>query len=319
MSDAPLGHTPVMLHEVLAAIRPRPAGSYIDGTVDGGGHAAAILAASAPDGRLLGLDCDPAAAELARRTLAGFGDRAVIEVAHFLAMGEIGHRRGFVPADGILLDLGLSSHHLADPNRGFSFRMDGPLDMRFDPRIPITADDLVNGLSEDELADLIFRYGEERLGRRIARAIVAARPMHRTTELAEVVSKAVAGRGDRLRACTRVFQALRIRVNDELDSLARVLPLAISLLAAGGRLVVLSFHSLEDRIVKRILGQAAAGCVCPPEALECRCSHQPIVQLVSRRALRPSNAEQVANPRSRSARLRAAERLPTPITHGVFA
>lgn len=303
-------HAPVLYAEVLVALAARAGGRYLDGTLGGGGHAAGILEASAPDGRLLGLDLDPAAIERARARLAAFGARVVCVQASFADLGAVAAAEGFAPLDGVLLDLGFSSDQLADPARGLSFQTEGPLDMRLDPEAPTTADELVNDLPEEELADLIYRWGEEHRSRRIARAIVAARPIHTTTHLADVVARAAGGgRHARIHPATRTFQALRIAVNDELGALEAALPQAIAQLAPGGRLAVIAFHSLEDRIVKQTLREAARDCVCPPGLPECRCDHRAQLRLVSRKAIQPSAVEVAANPRARSARLRVAERL----------
>ncbi len=304
---APPVHIPVLLQAVLYFLQVRPGGIYIDGTIGGGGHAAAILAASAPDGRLLGLDRDPAALEVARERLASYGDRAVLRRGSFADL--ISLAEGFIPADGVLLDLGLSSLQLADPARGFSFSQDGPLDMRFDPSEGPTAADLVNTLSVRELTDLLYRYGEEKQARRIAEAIVAARPLHRTAELATLIERTV-GRRERIHPATRTFQALRIAVNRELEALEAALPQALEALRPGGRLVVISFHSLEDRIVKQFLHREARDCICPPEIPVCVCGHRAQVRVLTPKPVRPDAAEIAANPRARSARLRGGEKLP---------
>lgn len=303
-------HEPVLLEEVLAALAPRPGRRYIDGTVGSGGHARAVLDRSAPDGRLLGIDLDPFAVAQARRALTEYGDRLVLLQGNFAWIGEIARQHNFAPVDGILLDLGLSSLQLEAPERGFSFQADGPLDMRFDPRHGPSAADLVNGLPESELADIIYRYGEERRARRIARAIVEARPLRTTGELAHLVSRVVK-RSRGIHPATRTFQALRIAVNRELENLERALPAAVDLLAAGGILAVISFHSLEDRIVKRFFVEQAAGCVCPPELPVCTCGRVPRLRILTRKPIRPNAAEVERNPRSRSARLRVARREAT--------
>jgi 16S rRNA (cytosine1402-N4)-methyltransferase len=296
------------LQSVLTLMHVRPGGAYIDGTVGAGGHAAAILETSAPDGRLLGLDRDPQALEAAARRLARFGERAVLRHGSFASLKELAG--DLAPADGVLMDLGLSSLQLADPERGFSFSHEGPLDMRFDPTAPgPKAADLVNDLSVKELAGVLYRYGEERQARRIARAIVAARPLHTTTALAEVVAEATRGRRGRIHPATRTFQALRIAVNDELGALRSALSQAVDLLAPGGRLVVISFHSLEDRIVKRYLRRESRDCVCPPEIPVCVCDHQARLEVLTSKPVPPDAEEVEANPRARSARLRAAERV----------
>ena len=299
-------HIPVLLQAVLSFLQVRPGGVYIDGTVGGGGHAAAILAASAPDGRLLGLDRDPAALKVAREHLAPYGERVTLRRGSFADLLHLAE--GFIPADGVLLDLGLSSLQLADPARGFSFSQDGPLDMRFDPSEGPTAADLVNTLSVRELTDLLYRYGEEKQARRIAEAIVAARPLYRTAELASLIERTV-GRREKIHPATRTFQALRIAVNRELEALEAVLPQALEALRPGGRLVVISFHSLEDRLVKQFLHREARDCICPPEIPVCVCGHRAQVRVLTPKPVRPDAAEVAANPRARSARLRAAEKV----------
>ncbi len=230
--------------------------------------------------------------------------------ANFDQLQRIAEREGFVPADGVLMDLGVSSDQLEAADRGFSFLKPGPLDMRMDPSLPLTAADLVNTLSEEELAQLIRTYGEEPRARRIARAIVQARPIHTTTELAEVIARAVPRRpGQRLHPATRTFQALRIVVNDELGALERALPQALDVLRPGGRLVVIAFHSLEDRIVKQFFRQEARDCICPPRQPVCTCGHKARVRILTRKPVVPSEAELQANPRSRSAKLRAVEKV----------
>lgn len=303
-------HVPVLLDEVLAALAPAPGRCYIDVTVGAAGHACALLERSSPDGRLLALDADAEAVRYARSVLAAFGDRATVRQGSFDRLAEIAAEAGFQAVDGILADLGLSSRQLADARRGFSFQVEGPLDMRLDPSgQTTTAADLVNTLPEAELADVFYRYGEEHRARAIARAIVRSRPLRTTTELAELVARTVGRRG-RIHPATRVFMALRIAVNDELGALERMLPQAVDLLGPGGRLAVISFHSLEDRIVKTYLRREASGCICPPSAPVCRCGHVPRLRLITRRPIMPSAREQAQNPRSRSARLRVAEKLP---------
>jgi 16S rRNA (cytosine1402-N4)-methyltransferase len=303
------GHVPVLLEEVVDGLKTEPGGRYIDATVGGGGHAYELLAASSPDGQLLGLDRDPAALEIANARLAGYDARFELAHSSFARLAEVAAAHDFVPVDGILLDLGLSSLQLADADRGFSFLADGPLDMRFDPTSGgRTAADLVNHLSSEELADILYRYGEERQSRRIARAIVGARPLHTTRELADVIVQAVGRRRDRLHPATLAFQALRIAVNDELTALERALPQAVRLLVPGGRLVVIAFHSLEDRIVKRFLRRESRNCICPPELPICTCDHQATLNVITRQPVRPTDEEIRFNPRSRSARLRIAER-----------
>ena len=299
----------------MAWLAPRPGGRYLDGTFGGGGHSRAILAASAPDGRVLALDADPAAvargaALAAERDLDG---RFRIVHANFAGLADVADQEGMLPLNGVLLDLGLSSFQVDAPERGFAFRFDGPLDMRFDPTHGASAAELVNDLPEEALADLIWRFGEEPRSRRIAAAIVRERakaPIATTARLAALVGNAVGGRrGSDTHPATRTFQALRIAVNDELAALESVLAAAVDALAPGGRLVVIAFHSLEDRIVKRFVAREAADCVCPPGLPVCVCGHRPRLRKLTG-AVKPGPAEVAANPRARSAVLRAAERLP---------
>jgi len=313
-------HTPVLGAQVVTLLLP-PAGvagralRVVDMTVGGGGHAGLLLAATAPAGRLLGLDRDPAALAAARAALAPFEGRFRLARAAFDAVDRVAAEHDFAPADAVLMDLGVSSRQLDDPARGFSFRADGPLDMRMDPDGPQTAADLVATSSEAELARLFRAYGEERHARRIARAIVRAReaaPIVTTARLAEVVAAAIPARERRtarIHPATRVFQALRMAVNDEPGQLAQGLERAFTLLSPGGRMAVISFHSLEDRAVKRFFADLATGCVCPPAFPVCRCGRVPRARLLTRKAGRPDAAEVAANPRARSARLRAVEKV----------
>jgi 16S rRNA (cytosine1402-N4)-methyltransferase len=308
-------HAPVLAAETLDLLAPRPGGRYLDGTLGGAGHTALLLERSAPGGHVLAIDADPAALELARARLseAIAAGRLLLRHGNFAQMAPIAAEAEFAPVDGILLDLGLSSDQLAARDRGFSFAADAPLDMRFDPTRGQPAAELVNSLDEAELADLIWRYGEERRSRAIARRIVAARergPIARTGELARLVASAVHGRPGGIHPATRTFQALRIAVNDELGSLEAALPAAVDLLRPGGRLAVISFHSLEDRIVKRFFQAEERGCICPPELPECVCGRSPRLRILTRHPVTAGDKEVARNPRSRSARLRAAERLP---------
>lgn len=302
------GHVPVLYAEVMDGLAPRAGGRYIDGTLGAGGHAAGILERSAPDGRLLGFDRDPAAVAFAARRLASFGERATLVASSFGDMADIAPARGFGVVDGVLLDLGLSSRQLDDAGRGFSFLQEGPLDMRFDARGGPTAADLVNNLSAEELADIFFRYGEEQQSRRIARLIVTHRPFATTTELASLLERNFRRSRAGRHPATKVFQALRIAVNGELEEIERGLRGALALLRPGGRLAVISFHSLEDRLVKQFIRQASRDCVCPPQQPVCTCGAQPALRRVTRKAVQPAEAEVAANPRSRSARLRVAEK-----------
>ena len=304
-------HIPVMQREVLAALNVRPGGRYVDCTVGAGGHAFAVIEAAAPGGSLLGIDLDPQALAAARRKLEGFGANVRLVEGNFAEMERICSELDFAPVHGVLLDLGLSSLQLEESERGFSFQREGPLDMRFSPQQEVTAAEIVNGHAESALADVLWRYGDESRSRRIAKRIVERRPLHTTTELAKVVEEAVGRRARRLtHPATRTFQALRIAVNQELLSLETALPQAYGLLGDLGRLAVLSYHSLEDRLVKTFIRQESRDCLCPPRQPICTCSHEAGLRPVSRGAVRPSPEEVARNPRSRSARLRAAERLP---------
>ncbi len=304
-------HIPVLLDEVLALLAIAPGAVIVDATVGAGGHAAALLEAAGPEGRLLGIDRDPDALAIARERLAGFGDRVMLVQGCSDRMAALAAAAGITTADAILMDLGVSSMHLDRAVRGFSFVHDGPLDMRMDPTdAGPTAADLVNTLDEDELADLIRRYGEDRHARRIARQIVQERPFYRTGELAAAIAAALTfPRREKIHPATRTFQALRIAVNDELGMLERALPQAVELLRPGGRLAVISFHSLEDRIVKRFFRRESMDCICPPGQPVCTCSHRAAVRLVTRRPVTATAAEVAANPRSRSAKLRVVEKL----------
>ena len=307
-------HVSVMADEALGYLAPRSGGIYVDGTVGGGGHAERILDGCAPDGVLLGFDQDAEALAAAGRRLARFGDRCRLFRRNFALLGETLAELGIAAIDGLLLDLGVSSHQLDSAERGFSFQQDAPLDMRMDREASCTAADLVNDLPEEELSRIIREYGEERWARRIAAAIVRARqaaPLARTGELAAVVSGAIprALQEERIHPATRTFQALRIAVNDELGSLERGLAAGLERLSPGGRVVVISFHSLEDRIVKSRFRERARGCICPRQIPYCVCGQLPQLRILTSKPVTAGNAEVTANPRARSAKLRAAERI----------
>jgi len=312
MTEAGFPHIPVLLEAVLASLMPegRVPQRVIDGTLGAGGHSAALLDRGA--GAVLGLDVDPQAIAAATARLAPYGDRARIVHASYVNMARIAHDHGWADGvDAILPDLGASSMQFDTAGRGFSFRADALLDMRFDPTSGLpTAADLINTLDERALADLIFKYGEDRDARRIARAIVNARPIATTGMLAEVIARVSPRRPhERIHPATRTFQALRIAVNDELATIERALPAAIDQLRPGGRLAVISFHSLEDRLVKGAFRLAATDCICPPKVPVCVCGHRASVRLITRKPIEADPAEAEANPRARSARLRVVERL----------
>jgi 16S rRNA (cytosine1402-N4)-methyltransferase len=308
-------HLPVLAEEVISMLSPASGSLQIDATVGGGGHTERILEATNPDGRLLGLDADGAAIARTGDRLARFGDRLVLRQANFRELRAVAPATGFEAVDGLFFDLGLSSYQLADTDRGFGFRAGGPLDMRFDTGRGVPAAELLETLDANELTALFRQFGEEPHAPRIARAIVEARrtnPIRTAEELAALVERAAPhgppGRR-RIHPATRVFQALRIAVNEELDALEEALVAAVDLLRPGGRLVVLSYHSLEDRIVKRFLDAERKGCICPPSVPVCVCGRTPRLRLVTKPSLTPTDAEIAANPRARSARLRAAERI----------
>lgn len=303
-------HIPVLVGSVIEGLSVHPGGDYLDATVGGGGHAVAILRASAPGGRLLGLDRDPEAVQRTTDRLRTFQERARVVQASYIELLTVAEREGFLPLDGVLFDLGFSSWQIDDPVRGFAFSQEGPLDMRFNPRgQEPTAADLVNQLPEQELVELLFRYGEEPRSRQIARAIVSARPLTTTSELADVVSGAVGGRSGPVHPATLTFQALRIAVNRELEALSSALPDAVVALKPGGRLAVISFHSLEDRIVKRFMRRESRDCICPPELPVCQCDHRRTLRVLTHKPVVPTAQELTRNPRSRSAKLRVAEKL----------
>lgn len=314
MAAISFSHLSVLPDEVLAFLAPTSGGIYLDGTVGGGGHARLILEASAPDGRLIGLDRDPSALRKAAEVLAPYGDRIVLRHRNFSEAAEVFSELGVAGVDGMLLDLGVSSHQLDETSRGFSFRGEAPLDMRMDPTGGQTAADVVNTAAAEELAGIFREYGEERWAGRIARRIVQVRQQHpltTTRELAELIRDTVPGgkAPARIHPATRVFQALRIFVNQELEHVSRGIAAAIDLLNPGGRLVVISFHSLEDRIVKRFFQEEAKGCICPPRLPACVCNHHPRLELLTRKGVRAADSEVEANPRARSAVLRAVRRI----------
>jgi 16S rRNA (cytosine1402-N4)-methyltransferase len=290
-------------------LQPRTGGRYVDGTLGAGGHARGIMEASAPDGQLLGLDVDPQALAIARRILAPYENRIHLAQASYTSLSDQLEQLGWDAVDGIVLDLGASSMQFDTPERGFSFLQDAPLDMRFGPHVSQTAADIVNSYSERELADLIYEYGEDRDSRKIARAIVKARPLRTTRELVAAIESVSPRRGDRVHPATRTFQALRIAVNEELTSIQEVLPQAVAALRSGGRLAVISFHSLEDRIVKDFFRDQAKDLINPPYERIYEVERKATLKEVNRKPLLPSEDEIRNNPRARSAKLRIAEKI----------
>ncbi len=304
-------HVPVLLEETVQWLQPRPGGVYVDATVGAGGHAEAILERIGPGGLLVGIDRDGDALELAARRLARFGSAVVLVHDTYAAIKDVLRAQGLDRVDGVLFDLGVSWLQLSRPERGFSFALPGPLDMRMDRRQRTTAADLVNGLPADALADLLWRYGEERWARRIARAIVRARPLRTTEELARVVREAIPRRAwpRTIDPATRTFQALRMAVNDELRHLETAIPDAAEVLREAGRLCAITFHSLEDRTIKHTFLRLSRGCTCPPGASACTCGGKRWLRVLTRRPVTPTAEEIARNPRARSAKLRVAERI----------
>jgi 16S rRNA (cytosine1402-N4)-methyltransferase len=355
MQTGQTGHLPVLLEEVLEYLQPKPGGMYIDGTVGGGGHTEAILAQSAPDGKVLGIDTDALALERVSKRLASMVDngRLALVRGNFAELARIVQNEAdFVSSiEGILLDLGFSSYQMDEPQRGFSFSADGPLDMRLDQSQELTAADLVNNASEEELARIFWKYGEENRSRQIAWRIVQARarrPITRTSQLAQLAAAGVPYKPGMIHPATRVFQALRIAVNGELEQLEAALPQMLDVLSAvtiqktggsgqgrqriersemrsassaerpyngdgdGRRMVIISFHSLEDRLVKGFMRREASDCICPPGLPVCVCGHKARLRILTPKPVTPTNSEVIANPRARSAKLRAAEIIVAP-------
>lgn len=319
-------HVPVMLEEVLKFLQPEPGGVYIDGTVGGGGHTEAILERSAPDGRVLGIDTDAQALARVQARLAEpvKNGRLLLRQGNFAELTHIVNEVGFASIQGVLLDLGFSSDQMDNPERGLSFSSDGPLDMRLDQTQPVSAADLVNSASEQELADIFWRYGEETRSRQIARRIVRARAngaITRTAQLAQLAAAGAPYKPGAIHPATKTFQALRIAVNAELEQLETVLPQILDVLSKrqresnaggegsdeGGRMVIISFHSLEDRLVKEFMRREATDCLCPPRVPVCVCGHKARLRLLTHKPVVPTPQEVAANPRARSAKLRAAE------------
>ena len=309
ISATAMPHTPVLLHEAVELLNVRPGGKYVDCTLGGGGHAASILEACFPEGRLLGLDVDPTALETARSRLQSYGSKVLFVNENFEHLEEVCVKHDFCPVQGILFDLGVSSMQLESGERGFSFQRDGPLDMRFGPGQQTTAADIVNDYLESDIACILRKYGDESRSRAIAKRIVASRPIRSTGELAKLIQDMPGSKVTRIHPATKTFQALRIAVNRELECLRDGLKQAMKTLDSGGRLVVIGYHSLENRVVKEFMRQEARGCICSPSTPVCICEHEPTVKVITKRVVRPSYLEVEDNPRSRSAKLRVVERL----------
>ncbi len=302
-------HVPVLYKEIIHALQPKRGGRYVDCTLGAGGHARGILEACAPDGLLLGFDVDPQALALSRETLAPYEERAHLAQASYITLAAQLASLNWDSVDGIVLDLGASSMQFDTAARGFSFMQDGPLDMRFGINATQSAADIINNYAEEEIADLIFRYGEDRDARRIARAIVGNRPLNTTRELVSVIEKASPRRGERVHPATQTFQALRIVVNGELDAVESVLPQAVSALNVGGRCAVISFHSLEDRIVKDYFREQSKELVNPPYERIYEAERKAVVKIINKKPITAADEEIKDNPRARSAKLRVIEKL----------
>lgn len=307
----PSSHAPVMLSETIKTLSVQPGGRYIDCTIGGGGHAAAIMEHSAPGGQLLGIDADPEAIKASRMKLKAFGSSLLLVNDNFINLEAICVKNEFKPVHGIIFDLGFSSLQLESSDRGLSFQHEAPLDMRFNPNQEVSAADIVNNCTDAELSRLIREYGDEGYSHLIARRIIEERPIKTTLELVRIIERAIGTRRGKIHPATRTFQALRVAVNNELDNLKRAIKQAVNLLGFEGRLVVISYHSLEDRIVKRYFKQESSNCICPPQVMNCNCNHIARLKLVSKKAITPSVEEIKENPRSRSAKLRVVERLIT--------
>ena len=301
-------HLPVMVDDVVDNFGAIPKGFIVDATLGLGGHSFALLRSN-PDISVLGIDADQEALEIARERLSEFDQRCILKHGNYTDMHTIAKENGVKQVSGVLMDLGLSSLQLACKGRGFSFIGDGPLDMRFDQSTDVSASDIVNKYSEKEIADILFQFGEEKKSRRIANQIVRNRPVSSTSHLVTLIQKAVGNGAGRLHPATRTFQALRIAVNRELENVKDGLKAAVDLVGSGGKIIILSYHSLEDRIVKNFLRNESKGCICPSEIIVCRCAHVPKLVLKHKKVLKPSAKEVIENPRSRSVRLRIAEKV----------
>jgi len=304
-------HIPVLVQETIEALAVQAGGRYIDCTLGAGGHASAILEQSAPGGQLLGIDTDPEAIKEAKARLEPYSNSVLLVNENFANLEAVCIKYDFFPVHGILFDLGLSSLQLGSHERGFSFQQDAPLDMRFNPGQDVTAADIINTLSEAELTQLIKTYGEESHSNRIAHAVVQERPIKTTLHLVRTIEKALGEKRGKLHPATKTFQALRIAVNHELEHLEVALRQAVNLLGFEGRLVVISYHSLEDRIVKQFMQRESKDCICPPNVPTCVCGHKSRLRLINKRVITPSQEERRLNPRCRSAKLRVAEHITT--------
>ena len=309
LKDLEIQHNPVMVPEILKYLDVVSGGRYIDCTLGEGGHSKSILDASNPGGEVLGIDADHEAIEVSKSRLEKYQDRVIFVNDNFRNLRKIAMRRNFIPAHGILLDLGVSSLQLNIETRGFSFMRKSPLDMRFSFNQKLTADQVVNTFQENEIADILYHFGDERRARKIAKIIVENRPIKHSNELAEIIKKKIYISNHKINPATKTFQALRIYINEELSALSEVLEQSLEIIGIGGRLAVISYHSIEDRIVKNYFRRESKYCICLPNVIKCECNHEPKLKVITKKPISPSSNEIISNRRSRSAKLRVIERI----------
>lgn len=309
LKNIDIQHIPVMVPEILKYLEVSSGGRYIDCTLGEGGHTKSLLEASNPGGEVLGIDADHEAIEVSKNRLEEYGERFIYENSNFKNIKKIAMKSKFVPCHGILFDLGVSSLQLDKESRGFSFRRKAPLDMRFSINQTLTAQDVLNTFSESEISDILYQYGEERQSRKIAKLIIENRPLSNADELSDLIKKNIRQTNYKINPSTKTFQALRIYINEELNSLSQALEQSLEILGVGGRMAVISYHSLEDRIVKNFFKKESKYCICPPNIPECDCGHFPKLKIITKKPVSPSQSEIEANKRSRSAKLRVVERI----------
>ena len=309
LKNIDIQHIPVMVPEILKYLEVSSGGRYIDCTLGEGGHTKSLLEASNPGGEVLGIDADHEAIEVSKNRLEEYGERFIYDNSNFKNIKKIAMKSKFVPCHGILFDLGVSSLQLDKESRGFSFRRKAPLDMRFSINQTLTAQDVLNTFSESEISDILYQYGEERQSRKIAKLIIENRPLSNADELSDLIKKNIRQTNYKINPSTKTFQALRIYINEELNSLSQALEQSLEILGVGGRMAVISYHSLEDRIVKNFFKKESKYCICPPNIPECDCEHFPKLKIVTKKPVSPSQSEIDANKRSRSAKLRGVERI----------
>jgi len=309
LKNIDIQHIPVMVPEILKYLEVSSGGRYIDCTLGEGGHTKSLLEASNPGGEVLGIDADHEAIEVSKNRLEEYGERFIYDNSNFKNIKKIAMKSRFVPCHGILFDLGVSSLQLDKESRGFSFRRKAPLDMRFSINQTLTAQDVLNTFSESEISDILYQYGEERQSRKIAKLIIENRPLSNADELSDLIKKNIRQTNYKINPSTKTFQALRIYINEELNSLSQALEQSLEILEVGGRMAVISYHSLEDRIVKNFFKKESKYCICPPNIPKCDCGHFPKLKIITKKPVSPSQSEIEANKRSRSAKLRVVERI----------